>query len=161
MVRSPVTFQGFAIFRPWNWGIGKVFSSQVRDERALFPLLLALSANWTFASRKFLGQIFPLRVFKKTFIYLFYFFFFRDKRKKDQEAKRKRKKRNEPPGTGKTYLATAPVGPGEAEKPLCPLHFILPLEGFMTSHCHDITMRCHGSHFIIVNKTLFLGPLPV
>lgn len=161
MVRSPVTLQGFAIFQPRNWGIGKVFSSQVWDERALFPLLLAFSANWTLASRKFLGQIFPLRVFLKLLFIYFNFFSLGTKEKKRSRGKKKKKKRNEPLGTGKTYLATASVGPGEAEKPLCPLRFILPLEGFMTSHCHDITMRCHGSHFIIINKTPFLGPLPV
>lgn len=32
----------------------------------------------------------------------------------------------------------------------------LPLERSVTSHSHDVTMRCHGPYFIIVNK----GPAP-
>lgn len=40
-----------------KWG-GAAPSLQVRDEQALFALLLA-SPNWTPANRKFLGEIFP------------------------------------------------------------------------------------------------------
>ena len=46
-----------------NLGNREVLSLQVRDEQALFVPLLAFFANWTLANRKFLGQIFPLRVF--------------------------------------------------------------------------------------------------
>lgn len=63
MVQGPATLQGFAIFWSQNWGTGEVFSWRVRDEQALFTLLLAFPAHWTLANRKFLGQIFPLRVF--------------------------------------------------------------------------------------------------
>ena len=60
---TAVTLPAFATLEPRTWGIGEVLSLQVRDEQALFVPLLAFFANWTLANRKFLGQIFPLRVF--------------------------------------------------------------------------------------------------
>lgn len=54
------------------------------------------------------------------------------------------------------YIFSHPAGVREVPNALCLLGPALSLEGSVTSHSHDVTARCHGPWFIIVNK----GPVP-
>lgn len=51
-----------------------------------------------------------------------------------------------------TFIHSHPGEAREVPNPLCLLSPVLPLEGSVTSHSHDVTTGCHGPCFIIVNK---------
>lgn len=83
------------------------------------------------------------------------------KNSKREKGEERKKKKESTTWYKKNLSSNSPSQARGGSESLVTVLFILPLEGFMTSHSHDITVCCHGLCFIIINKELFLGTLAV